>query len=283
MARIHVSESAPRWLRVCHGPIFGVGMCGAVFFVALAAVSGRGVLAAADRRLLSVASAHRARWLSVFARWCTHLGSAPVVLGVAAVTIVLCVIRKRTTGAVLIALSISITAGAVRIVKEIVGRPGPHPRTHLGLNGGKAFPSGHSAQAIACYFALGWILNREIASRRLRALVWAVSGLLCIAVGWSRVYVRVHWLSDVLAGWALAAAVLVTLVAIVQRRPAVRHRCSMPRCRAAWLRGQVRASRATAETDRIRMQIGVSSRSAIGTPAAATAPPNTSPATTSPG
>ncbi len=227
MARIHVSESARRCLRGCHGLIVGVGMSGAVFFVALAAVSGHGALAAADRRLLSVASAHRARWLSVFARWCTHFGSVPVVLGVTAVTIVLCVIWKRATEVVLIALSISMTAGAVRIVKEIVGRPGPHPRAHLGLDGGKAFPSGHSAQAIACYFALGWILNREIASRRLRAVVWAGSGLLCIAVGWSRVYVRVHWPSDVFAGWALAAAVLIALVAIVQCRAVERHRRSI--------------------------------------------------------
>ena len=222
-----------QWVRRCirgrHGAIVGVGMSAAAFFVALAAVSGRGAIAAADRRLLSIASGHRVRWLSVFARWSTHLGSAPVVLGAAAVTIVLCLIRKRATEVFLIALSISITAGAVRIVKEIVGRAGPHPRAHLGSNGGKAFPSGHSAQAVACYFALGWILNREIASRRLRAVVWAAAGLLCIAVGWSRVYVRVHWPSDVVAGWALAAAVLIVLVAIVSRRPVDRHRDSI-RC-----------------------------------------------------
>ena len=224
-----MSQSVRRCIRGRHGPIVGVGMSAAAFFVALAAVSGRGAIAAADRRLLSIASGHRVRWLSVFARWSTHLGSAQVVLGAAAVTIVLCLIRKRATEVVLIALSISITAGAVRIVKEIVGRPGPHPRAHLGSNGGKAFPSGHSAQAVACYFALGWILNREIASRRLRAVVWAAAGLLCIAVGWSRVYVRVHWPSDVFAGWALAAAVLIALVAIVLRRPAERQRRSIRR------------------------------------------------------
>ncbi len=211
-------QPARRGVYERRGVIISVGISAAAFCVGLAAVNGHGAIAASDRWLLSVISGPRVRWLSVFARWCTHLGSAPFVLGAAALTMAWCLVRKRVTELIVVALSGSITAGAVRMVKEIVGRPGPHPRAHLGLHVGRAFPSGHSAQAVACYFALGWVLTREIASRRLRSMVWAVAVLVSLAVGWSRIFVRVHWPSDVLAGWALAAAVLIAVVAVVPRQ-----------------------------------------------------------------
>ena len=195
--------------------MIGVAVSTAAFGTALAAVSGHGTVAAADRRLLSVFGTHHIRWLAIVARWCTHLGSVPVVLVVATATIAFCLVQRRATDALLIFLSIVITAAAVRIVKELVGRNGPHPHAHLGMNSGRAFPSGHSAQAVACYFALAWILNRTIVSRRLRSAVWMAAGVLAVAVGWSRVYFRVHWPSDVLAGWAVAAFVLTILIVVV--------------------------------------------------------------------
>ncbi len=210
------SDARHSWGRP--GATVGVAVSAAAFGTALAAVSGYGAVAAADRRLLNAFSGHRIPWLSIVARWCTHLGSAPVVLVAATAAIALCLVQRRATEALLILLSIAITAGAVRIVKEVVGRSGPNPHAHLGVNSGRAFPSGHSAQAVACYFALAWILNRTVVSRRLRAAVWTAAGVLAVVVGWSRVYFRVHWPSDVLAGWAVAAFVLTLLIVVVPRR-----------------------------------------------------------------
>ena len=199
------------------GATVSVAVSTAAFCAALAAVSGHGTLAASDRHLLNVFGSYHVRWLSIVARWCTNLGSVPVVLVAATATIALCLVHRRATEALLILMSIAVTGGAVRIVKELVGRNGPHPHAHLGLNSGKAFPSGHSAQAVACYFALAWILNRRTVSRRRRSAVWIAAGTLAGVVGWSRVYFRVHWPSDVLAGWAVAAFVLTILIVAVPR------------------------------------------------------------------
>ena len=183
----------------------------------MAAVHRIGAVATADQSLLDVVGGHRVRWLSIVARWCTHLGSVPVVLVATSAAIAVCLIRRRVTEALLISLSIVLTAGVVRVVKGVVARAGPHSHVHLASHAGRAFPSGHSAQAVACYVALAWIVSREVDSRRLRSAAWIAAGLLAIAVGWSRVYFQVHWPSDVLAGWAVAAIVLIVLVVFTPR------------------------------------------------------------------
>ena len=197
--------------------VAGVVASVVAFGVALAAVRGHGAVAPADRWILDVVGGHRVPWLSIVARWCTHLGSVPVVIAAASAAIAQRVIRRRVTEAILVALSIAITAGVVRVVKGVVARAGPHPHVQLASHAGRAFPSGHSAQAVACYLALAWIVSREADSRRLRSAAWIAAGLLAISVGWSRVYFRVHWPSDVLAGWAVAAIVFIVLVVFVPR------------------------------------------------------------------
>ena len=72
--------------------------------------------------------------------------------------------------------------------------------------GDASFPSGHSANAAAAWFALAWILASLVERRALKVVVWSVAGLVVAIVGVSRLYLGVHWPSDVLAGWAIGAA-----------------------------------------------------------------------------
>jgi membrane-associated phospholipid phosphatase len=99
----------------------------------------------------------------------------------------------------------------VHVTKGAVDRPRPpRPLVATSLS---AFPSGHAAYSTV-YVALAVITGRVfdgIASRA--ALV--VAGIMAAgAVGASRAYLRVHWWSDVVAGWALGAAIFGALAAI---------------------------------------------------------------------
>lgn len=69
-----------------------------------------------------------------------------------------------------------------------------------------SFPSGHTVMAAVVYLTLGVLLARTLPRRRLRVFVIAVSALVAILVGLSRVYLGVHWPTDVLAGWTIGAA-----------------------------------------------------------------------------
>jgi undecaprenyl-diphosphatase len=81
----------------------------------------------------------------------------------------------------------------------------------------QSFPSGHSMLAATTYLTIAAILVQLQPRRRLKAFVLAVAVVATLSVGASRVYLGVHWPSDVLAGWAAGAA-WAALVWYVARR-----------------------------------------------------------------
>jgi undecaprenyl-diphosphatase len=68
-----------------------------------------------------------------------------------------------------------------------------------------SFPSGHSATAAVVYLTLGAFVARALPKLRLRVLVMAAAIVITLAIGVSRVYLGVHWPTDVLAGWTVGA------------------------------------------------------------------------------
>ena len=186
----------------------------ALFLNALDAVSELGTTVRADRSLVDFVVAHRSGWLTGVARAWTLLGSAWIVAPVVTLAFVALAARRRLSAAVVVAVSSAGCALAVTIVKTAVARPRPPTSTRLVDALGAAFPSGHSAQSVACYAAVAWAVTTEADSRPVRIIAWTGAMIVALGVGWSRVYLGVHWPSDVLGGWALAAGWLATLVLV---------------------------------------------------------------------
>ncbi len=168
-----------------------------------------------DQRILEVVVDHRSTGLDTAMRVVTEFGSFWVLwlIGIA-VTIG----WWQRFGDWLAARVLAITAGTAwassHLIKWTVDRDRPPLGLRLVDATGSAFPSGHSTQSAAMYGALAvlWAVHQRDPRRRRVALVLA--GLVALAVGVSRIYLGVHWTTDVLAGWALGA----TVVAFVGRR-----------------------------------------------------------------
>jgi undecaprenyl-diphosphatase len=102
-------------------------------------------------------------------------------------------------------------------IKHVVGRSRPPQVTAVLGEHGFSFPSGHTTGTTVVWMLLAWMVNRWVISLRVgQVLVWIVTLLLIVTVGATRIYLGVHFLSDVLAGWALGAAWAVT-IALVTR------------------------------------------------------------------
>jgi undecaprenyl-diphosphatase len=120
-------------------------------------------------------------------------------------------LRRRPIELTVLVLSTIAIYAAVHITKAAVGRPRPpHPLTGASLS---AFPSGHAAYSTV-YVALALIATRVRIGIASRAALVMAALVVAGAIGASRAYLRVHWWSDVLAGWALGAAIFGSLAAV---------------------------------------------------------------------
>ena len=165
-----------------------------------------------DRSITSWSVDHRASWLTTVARALSTIGSQKVLLPLVAVVAIVLIVRGARTPA---GLLIVIWAGAIELyslAKNVVDRPRPPMHLWLTSASSTAFPSGHATQSLSTFAALALVAAAVAPIARRPGL--ALAAVVAAGVGWSRVYLGVHWATDVLAGW-LAAACWVALVARV--------------------------------------------------------------------
>lgn len=175
----------------------------AVFVALTIAVTGSSSLSL-DSRAFEVARDLRAPWLVSVARVVTSLGLIAIVGPVLVLGAVLLIKHQERVRAVVLTVGAALVWIGVWILKAVVDRPRPPgPLVHTT---GQSYPSGHAANAVG-WLALALALAVMIPSRSGRIATIAAGALIAVFVGLSRVYLRAHYFSDVLAGEAFAVAV----------------------------------------------------------------------------
>lgn len=145
-------------------------------------------------------------WLEEAIRDITALGS-PVVLGLFVVITALFLLLSGRRRLALFMLVATLGGTAlVNVLKAAVARPRPELIPDGILVYTASFPSGHAMLSAVVYLTLGALIARLVPGKLLKLYIMAVAAVLTGLVGFSRVYLGVHWPSDVLAGWAIGAA-----------------------------------------------------------------------------
>jgi undecaprenyl-diphosphatase len=135
----------------------------------------------------------------------TALGSGTVLMIVVLATAALLAFRRLWLTAWLVLAATFSGRIVVVLAKDIVGRPRPEVIDPLVHVSSASFPSGHSANGAIVNLTLATLLAQVVKGRARRNFILAAAVLLVIAIGCSRVYLGVHWPSDVLAGWGFGA------------------------------------------------------------------------------
>jgi undecaprenyl-diphosphatase len=163
-------------------------------------------------------------WVEGAVRDLTSLGSNVVLLIFTAAVAVFLAVRRQSHALTLVVVS---TAGGfllAQALKMAFARPRPDLVPHLALVSSTSFPSGHSMFSAVVYLTLCALLSQLVEERKLKAYFLGVACFLTFVVGLSRVYLGVHYPTDVLAGWSagLAWALLCWMAAAyLQRRGTV--------------------------------------------------------------
>ena len=144
-------------------------------------------------------------WLPEAARDVTALGSFSVltILVVGVVAFLVLVGNRRTA----LFLTASVLGGTIvsTILKILFDRPRPD-LTAVAEAFTASFPSGHATISAVVYLTLGAILAEIAATRRLTIFLFSAAAFLTIIVGLSRIYLGVHFPTDVVAGWSIGSA-----------------------------------------------------------------------------
>ncbi|MGF7235829.1 MAG: bifunctional DedA family/phosphatase PAP2 family protein, partial [Frankia sp.] len=177
-------------------------------------------LARSDPRLLQDIVTDRRSWLTPLAKVVTDLGTGPVIYAILVGLGITLWHRTRTWQAPVFALATLATGEAVRLsVNHQVARARPPTALWLVHPTGYAFPSGHTTTATIGY-GLAAALTIRLWPRATTPTI-AAAILLAVAVGLSRIYLGVHWPTDVAGGWTLGLAWLAlaaTLLALHRHR-----------------------------------------------------------------
>ncbi|MBV9045239.1 MAG: phosphatase PAP2 family protein [Alphaproteobacteria bacterium] len=142
-------------------------------------------------------------WLIDTMRDFTSLGSVAVLLLLTTIVAVALLIYRQRAQAAVLAAAVVMANVSNSLLQLFYGRARPDFIVQGVLPPSHSFPSGHSAMATAAYFLLAMILASYETRRTARVFAFGVAAFLAILIGFSRVYLGVHWPSDVLAGWTL--------------------------------------------------------------------------------
>lgn len=144
----------------------------------------------------------------------THLSDTVTII---AFCIVLLILPNRKTYGLPVSLACLGGVAIYKPLKHFVLRARPDASLHLVTQGGYSFPSGHSVTSIVFYGLMLYLIQKHCKNEKLKAVLSWICGILAVVIGPSRIYVGVHWPTDVLAGWCLGGGILIIVILILEK------------------------------------------------------------------
>ena len=194
--------------------VWVIGSAGALWaFFGIASEVGEGETLALDRHILlalrnpaNPTDPIGSRSFEEAMRDVTALGGVTVMVLVTIVGVLAFLMHRKRWHAGVLAATVLLADVSSEVLKHIYDRPRPDLVPHGSYVYSSSFPSGHSTMSAATFLTLAMLIASLEPNRGVKIMVYLLAVALVLAIGFSRVYLGVHWPSDVLAGWSLGAA-----------------------------------------------------------------------------
>jgi undecaprenyl-diphosphatase len=204
------------WLQALAGSILFLGLAtaaGALFlFSWLAEEVLDGDAQAFDETIRAFVHGFAGVWLTAFMKFVTMLGST-LFLSVTLICILIIFIRINWKHAAVL-LTVNMVGAVILnfVLKVSFARARPIPFFDTPLPDSYSFPSGHALYAACFYGVLAWLIAARIRDRPLKILIWVFAVMSALLIGLSRIYLGVHYPSDVIAGYSAAIVWVLTVI-----------------------------------------------------------------------
>lgn len=154
----------------------------------------------------------RSEPLTAIMKFITNLGSAYTLIAISIVSFIF--IKNKKIGKCITA-NLIISTVLNQILKNIVQRPRPEEYMIIKENG-YSFPSGHSMVSMAFYGLIIYLIWKNMKNVKLKYMLCGLISILIPLIGFSRIYLGVHYTSDVLGGFAISIAYLIFYISLVK-------------------------------------------------------------------
>lgn len=150
-------------------------------------------------------------YVTNFWKFISFFGSAYFLVGLTALLLI-----KKNKNSLLVTLNLIVIFLISQILKLIIARPRPI-NIALVKEGGYSFPSGHSTVSFAFFGFLFYLILNSNCSKKIKVIMSITLFSLIILIGISRIYLGVHFASDVLAGFSLALLYLLVYIKVIKK------------------------------------------------------------------
>ena len=155
----------------------------------------------------------RNNFLDIFLKGITKLGNTIPILCI----VIILLIKFEKKDRILLGSNAILSVLVNTTIKNIVQRPRPD---HLRLikQRGYSFPSGHSMIAICVYGTLIYLVHRKVKNRKIKVALEILLTIIILLIGISRIYVGVHYPSDVITGYLISIIILIINISILEKQ-----------------------------------------------------------------
>lgn len=148
---------------------------------------------------------------TVVAKLITNFGS---VSGIIIISLLFFIFVRKKLISFLVFLNLAISGGLNQLLKNIIQRPRP-TEYRLIDESGYSFPSGHSMVSAAFYGLFIYLIYKYVKNKYIKCVLITLLTLLIISIGISRIYLGVHYTSDVLAGFFISISYLIIFTSVI--------------------------------------------------------------------
>jgi membrane-associated phospholipid phosphatase len=200
------------------GSILFIGLTSAimsiVFFGWLAEEVLEGDTRLFDETIRNFAHGFAGEQLTSVMRFFTTLGSTLVLSLLLIIVLAVFLFRKWKRAAILFSITMFGAVILNFVLKISFGRARPVPFFDTPLPASYSFPSGHALFSLCFFAGLAWLISLRVKNIPARIFIWSAAVVISLLVGLSRIYLGVHFPSDVLAGFAAATLWLSSVITI---------------------------------------------------------------------
>jgi len=182
-------------------------------FILLTVFIFLGVTDSIDQALLSYVISIRSDFLTKFFTIITNIGSAYTLM---AISVLILLIKKNKKKAFLITINLALVFITSQVFKVLIRRDRP-ALIFLVNATGYSYPSGHMMVSSAFYFYILYLLCRKINNKIVRGVLFILTFGLIILIGFSRMYLGVHYLTDIIGAILLSVVYLIVFITYTKR------------------------------------------------------------------